>query len=226
MDNIESIESIIGYSFKNKDLIVQAITHSSYANERRINIIPDYERLEFLGDAVLELTVSDFLYSQSDEYKEGMMTRMRAALVCEQSLSACIKENGIYKFILLSKGEENTGGRQRESILCDVFEAIAGALYLDGGMDVAKKYIYDFLLNDWENKMLFTDSKSILQEKVQDKGQKLEYKVVKEDGPSHDKTFYVCAYIDGKVISDGEGHSKKAAEQMAAYKYLKTIGNK
>ena len=226
MDNIIRIEEIIGYSFKDKNLIVQAITHSSYANERKINIVPDYERLEFLGDAVLELTVSDFLYLRQENYKEGQMTRMRAALVCEQSLAACIKENGIYNYILLSKGEENTGGRQRESILCDVFEAIVGALYLDGGMDVAKQYIYDFLLNDWENKMLFTDSKSILQEKVQDKGQKLEYKVVKEEGPSHNKTFFVNAYIDDELIAEGLGHSKKAAEQMAAYKYLKMIGNK
>lgn len=220
------LEKLLDYNFKDRNIITQALTHSSYANERKINVIPDYERVEFLGDAVLELTVSDFLYNLSDEYKEGQMTKLRAALVCEPTLSQCLKESGINKFILLSKGETLSGGRERDSILCDVFESVIGALYLDGGLEIAQRFIYRHLLDDWKNKMFFTDSKSILQEAVQDIGKKISYVVEKETGPSHNKTFYVNAYIDDELVSSGEGHSKKTAEQMAANNYLKKTGIK
>lgn len=224
--DITKLEEKLNYSFKDKTIIEQALTHSSYANERKINVIPDYERIEFLGDAVLELTVSDFLYSLKEEYSEGRMTRMRAALVCEPTLAKCLKDFGLDEFILLSKGEENTGGRKRDSILCDVFESIVGALYIDGGIEVAKGFIKKALLSEWENRMIYTDSKSILQEYVQEQGRVLTYVVIKEDGPSHNKTFYVDALVDGCVISSGVGHSKKSAEQLAAYNYLKETGIK
>lgn len=221
MKKYSELEKIIGYEFKDEALIEQALTHSSYANERKINKIDDYERLEYLGDAVLELTVSEFLFKNEAKYSEGKMTKMRASLVCEVTLSSIIRANGIQKYVLLGKGEEGTGGRNRDSILCDVFEAIAGAIYLDGGIKPAVDYINTFLLTDWQNKMMLNDSKTILQEKVQEEGKTLTYNVVKEEGPPHNRTFYVQAIVGGIPVSDGVGTSKKAAEQMAAYNYLK-----
>lgn len=217
---IDELEKRIGYTFKERVLLQQALTHSSYANERRINKVEDYERLEFLGDAVLEVTVSEYLFRSCPEMREGEMTKMRASLVCGPTLAFCASEMNLGDFLLLGKGEEMTHGRDKENIISDVFEAIIGAIYLDGGFTNAKEFIHKFVLNDLEHKALFYDSKTILQEKVQEHGKTVSYRVIGESGPDHDKIFTVEAIIDDKPLSKGLGRTKKAAEQKAAYEIL------
>ena len=218
---IELLEKRIGYTFTNKALIKQALTHSSYANERKINRTNDYERLEFLGDAVLELVSSEFLYKEHPKMPEGELTKLRASMVCEPALAFCARELELGQFILLGKGEESTGGRLRDSITSDVMEAVIGAIYLDGGMMPAKAHIEKFILSDLDNKVLFYDSKSNLQELIQGKLKKeFHYELVEESGPEHDKTFVVEIIMDNECIGKGEGRTKKAAEQQAAYKAL------
>lgn len=222
--SISDLEQVIGYSFKDKALIKRALTHSSYANEQKINKSGDYERLEFLGDAVLELVSSEFFYHEYPQMPEGRLTKMRSSHVCEPALAFCAREFGLEQYILLGKGEERTGGRERDSIISDVCEAIIGALYLDGGMSIAHKFIHQFILNDIENKSLFYDSKSILQETVQANGHiSLEYKLISEEGPDHDKIFTVEVFIGGKSSGIGSGKTKKGAEQKAAYEAIKLI---
>ena len=157
------LEERIGYRFQNIALLKQAITHSSYTNEQKINKAKNYERLEFLGDAVLELVSSEFLFKEHLNVPEGELTKMRASMVCEPSLAFCARDLELGKFLLLGKGEENTGGRHRDSIVSDAMEAVIGAIYLDGGMEHAKGFIYRFVLSDMEDKQLFYDSKSNLQ---------------------------------------------------------------
>ena len=222
---LEELEERIGYRFQNRPLLQQALTHSSYANERKINKTEDYERLEFLGDAVLEVTVSDYLFHTYPEMKEGEMTKMRASLVCGPTLAFCASEIHLGDFLLLGKGEEMTNGRNKENIIADVFEAIIGAMYLDGGFTNAKEFIHRFVLNDLAHKALFYDSKTILQEKVQEKGKVLSYRVVAESGPDHDKMFEVEALVDGKPVSRGCDRTKKGAEQKAAYEILLRMKN-
>jgi len=161
---IEELEQKIGYQFQNKLLFKQALTHSSFANEQKINKSEDYERLEFLGDAVLELVSSEFLFQENKEMPEGKLTRMRASIVCEQALAYCAKQFGLESYILLGVGEERTGGRTKDSIISDVMEAIIGAIYLDGGMEPSAAFIHRFILSDLEHKQLFYDAKTILQE--------------------------------------------------------------
>lgn len=222
--SIADLEQVIGYSFNDKALIKRALTHSSYANEQKINKSGDYERLEFLGDAVLELVSSEFFYHEYPQMPEGRLTKLRSSHVCEPALAFCAREFGLEKYILLGKGEERTGGRERDSIISDVCEAIIGAMYLDGGMAVAHSFIHRFILNDIENKSLFYDSKSILQETVQANGHvSLEYKLISEEGPDHDKIFTVEVYIGGKASGVGSGKTKKGAEQKAAYEAIKMI---
>ncbi|MDE6846750.1 MAG: ribonuclease III [Lachnospiraceae bacterium] len=215
------LEEKIGYRFRDRMLLKQALTHSSYANEQKINKFGDYERLEFLGDAVLELVSSDYIYKHNPDMTEGKMTKFRSSIVCEPALAFCAKEIGLEQYILLGKGEEATGGRGRDSIISDVMEAIIGAIYLDSGIDEARTYIHRVILSDLEHKQLFYDAKTILQEEIQ-KGNKgtLHYVLLREDGPEHDKTFAVDAMIDDVRIGSGTGHSKKAAEQKAAYEAL------
>ncbi len=221
---LEELEQKIGYSFQDKRLLKQALTHSSFANEQKINKYDDYERLEFLGDAVLELVSSEFLFRENAKMTEGQLTRMRASMVCEQALAYCAKEFGLEDYILLGKGEEMTGGRTKDSIISDVMEAIIGALYVDNGMEVAKAYIHRFILSDLEHKQLFYDAKTILQERVQQKNQgTLHYELIREEGPDHDKMFVIEAKIDDKTIGAGQGRTKKAAEQQAAYEALKSM---
>ncbi len=221
---LEELEQKIGYSFQDKRLLKQALTHSSFANEQKINKYDDYERLEFLGDAVLELVSSEFLFRENAKMTEGQLTRMRASMVCEQALAYCAKEFGLEDYILLGKGEEMTGGRTKDSIISDVMEAIIGALYVDNGMEEAKAYIHRFILSDLEHKQLFYDAKTILQERVQQKNQgTLHYELIREEGPDHDKMFVIEAKIDDKTIGAGQGRTKKAAEQQAAYEALKTM---
>jgi ribonuclease-3 len=204
-----------------------ALTHSSYANEQKINKQPDYERLEFLGDSVLEMVSSTYLYNNYPDKKEGQMTKMRASMVCEQALAFCARDFELEKYILLGKGEESTGGRHRDSIISDVMEAVIGAIYIDGGIDYAKKHIDKFILNDLENKQIFVDAKSVLQELVQkDSTKTLSYEICGESGPEHDKIFKSRVLINGEILGEGEGHTKKAAEQQAAYQAVLKIKDK
>lgn len=214
------LEKTIGYEFKDKELIKMALTHSSYSNELKINKYGNYERLEFLGDAVLELISSQFFYFQYADMNEGQLTRLRSSMVCEQALAFCAREINLPQYILLGKGEEGTGGRNRDSIISDVFEALIGAMYIDGGFDTANDFILKYVLTDLENKKLFYDAKTILQERMQKDGKILSYTVVSESGPDHDKLFVVNAVVEGNIIGSGEGKSKKQAEQSAAYSYL------
>lgn len=215
------LENKIGYTFQNKDLLRQAVTHSSYANEQKINKTGDYERLEFLGDAVLELVSSEFIYKENPQMPEGQLTRKRSSMVCEPALAFCAREIGLEAFILLGKGEEATGGRKRDSIVSDVMEAVIGAIYLDSDLTKAKEYIHRFILSDLENKQLFYDAKTILQEVVQQENKgTLHYELLREDGPEHDKTFVVEALVGEQRVGCGTGRSKKAAEQQAAYEAL------
>lgn len=219
-NHIQELEQKIAYVFRDRKLALQAVTHSSYANERKINKIEDYERIEFLGDAVLELVASEYLYGMHEEMPEGQLSRTRAAMVCEPSLAACARDLGLDRYILLGKGEEMTGGRSRDSIVSDVMEALIGAIYLDGGFERAKEFIHRFVLADLEHKALFYDAKSILQEEVQKNGGDVHYVLTGESGPEHDKVFSVEVYQGGKLLGKGSGHNKKKAEQQAAYEAL------
>lgn len=218
---MKDLEERVGYSFRDAGLLKQALTHSSFTNEQKINKAGDYERLEFLGDAVLELVSSEFLFRLHPELSEGELTKLRASMVCEPSLAFCARDLELGKFILLGKGEENTGGRERESITSDAMEALIGAIYLDGGMEPAKRFIDRFVLSDLEDKQLFYDSKSNLQELIQGKLKKeFGYELLEESGPEHDKTFRVSVQMEGECLGEGTGRTKKAAEQQAAYKAL------
>lgn len=218
---LKELEEKIGYQFQDKQLLKQAVTHSSFANEQKINKHDDYERLEFLGDAVLELVSSEFLFQENKQMTEGQLTRMRASIVCEQALAYCAREFGLEEFILLGKGEEMTGGRTKDSIISDTMESIIGAIYIDNGMEYAKAFIHRFILSDLDHKQLFYDAKTILQERVQQKNAgNLHYVTVREEGPDHDKVFIVEVRIDDRKIGEGSGRTKKAAEQQAAYEAL------
>ncbi|MCI9123550.1 MAG: ribonuclease III [Eubacterium sp.] len=214
-------QQVIGYEFKQAGLLIQALTHSSYANEKRMKKHSDNERLEFLGDAVLEIISSEFLYRQFPDLPEGELTKMRASLVCEATLADSTKEMHLGDYLLLGKGEDHTGGRKRKSILSDALEAVIGAIYLDGGFASAKEFVFQYILTDIAHKQLFYDSKTILQETVQARGMGAPlYELVLETGPDHDKLFQVELYIDQKKVSTGKGHTKKSAEQEAAYHAL------
>lgn len=220
----EKLESNIGYCFKDKDLLINALTHTSYANEHKHKGMKDNERLEFLGDAVLELVSSEYLYKNMKDMPEGKMTKLRASLVCEPTLAMDAREIDLEDFIYLGKGEDETGGRKRDSIVSDAFEALIGAIFLDGGIEEAKYFILKFALNDIEKKKLFYDSKTVLQERVNSvKNGNLVYEIIKEWGPDHNKTYETAAKLNGKIIGKGQGHTKKAAEQQAAFDALKTL---
>ncbi len=219
---MERLEQIIGYTFRNKKLLKQALTHSSYANEKKLGKLGCNERLEFLGDAVLELVSSDVLYAKFPKIPEGELTKKRASLVCEPSLAYCARQFDLPKYLLLGRGEDMTGGRMRDSIVSDATEALLGAIYLDGGFEKAREFVLKFILNDMEHKQLFYDSKTILQELVQEKGrQTVEYVLTGETGPDHNKQFSVDVLINGIPAGSGTGHTKKAAEQAAAYQAIR-----
>ncbi len=214
-------QKVIGYEFHQAGLLQQALTHSSYANEKRMKKHSDNERLEFLGDAVLEIISSEYLYHHFPDMTEGELTKMRASLVCEPTLAYCTKQLQLGEYLQLGRGEDHTGGRKRSSILSDALEAVIGAIYLDGGFANAKEFVLKFILTDIAHKQLFYDSKTILQETVQ--GQNLgamNYKLTGESGPDHDKVFQVELWIGDQKMSTGAGHTKKAAEQEAAYQAL------
>lgn len=223
----KAIEQNIGYEFKNKALIKQAMSHSSFINEMKKKGMESYERLEFLGDAVLELISSEFLFENYKDLSEGKLTKLRASIVCEFTLSSVSEQLHFGDYVLLSKGEEQTGGRNRSSILCDLFESVLGAIYLDGGMEPAKKYVHTFLLTDIEHKSLFYDAKTTLQEMVQKDGTGVvTYELLEESGPDHNKKFITEVFVDGKSLAVGEGGSKKNAQQMAAYKAILKLKDK
>ena len=218
MSKLTELEQVIGYEFNEQRLLQQALTHSSFANEKHMKKLSDNERLEFLGDAVLEVVSSEFLYKEHTDLPEGDLTKLRASIVCEPTLALCTREIDLGKYLYLGKGENLTGGRGRKSILSDALEAVIGAIYLDGGLANAKEFIHRFILNDIEHKQLFYDSKTILQEMVQAKYKEtLVYELLKEEGPDHNKSFEVCVKIGDEEIGRGLGRTKKAAEQVAAY---------
>ena len=218
--DLDGFQKIIQYQFNNIELLKNALTHSSYANEKKTGNYKDNERLEFLGDAVLELTSSEFIYTGNPDMNEGKMTRLRASIVCEPTLAMCARQIHLQEYIMLGKGEDLTGGRTRDSIISDALEALIGAIYLDGGFANAKEFIHRFVLNDLENKQLFYDSKTILQEVVQAHGLEVEYELTGEEGPEHDKKFHVIAKAGDLFVVKGTGHTKKAAQQQAAYNAL------
>lgn len=226
-EKLTELQKVIGLTFKDASHLKSAISHSSYVNELKVNKWEDYERLEFLGDAVLELVSSDFLYTHHPDMPEGEMSKLRASLVCESSLAFTAKKLDLGKYILLGKGEDSSGGRNRNSLLSDVFEAIIGAVYLEFGFKTAKEYVERILLNDISENQLFVDSKSRMQIYVQARGNmELEYKVIQELGPDHDKHFVVGLFINGDEVGRGEGHNKKEAEQLAAYNAIKILTSK
>ncbi|NLP34365.1 MAG: ribonuclease III [Clostridiales bacterium] len=222
------LENKIGYKFSEPSVLLHAITHSSYANEMRMHRESNNERLEFLGDAVLELVTSEYVYKEYKEVSEGELTKIRASIVCEPTLSACARNLNLGQFLLLGKGEDISGGRDRDSILSDALEAIIGAIYLDGGFTNAKEFIHKNILDDLKNKELFFDSKTILQEIIQNDNhnQKIHYRLLSEEGPDHNKIFTIAVCIGNEEIGCGVGRTKKAAEQEAAYQAIQKLKNK
>ena len=218
---LQNLEERIGYQFQDINLLRQALTHSSFTNERKINKTENYERLEFLGDAVLELVSSEYLFKRNPSLPEGELTKMRASMVCEPSLAFCARDLELCQFIRLGRGEMSTGGRERDSIASDVMEAVIGAIFLDGGMEQATIFINKFVLSDLEDKQLFHDSKSCLQELMQGKlKMDFSYELLEESGPEHSKTFRVAVWAGGEILGEGSGRTKKAAEQQASYQAL------
>ena len=225
--DLKELEGKIGYKFDDFTLFTKAMIHSSYANEKHLPKYECNERLEFLGDAVLELVSSEFLFHNNPKLPEGELTKTRASMVCEPALAFCARDLDLGEYLLLGKGEDATGGRKRESVTSDAMEALIGAIYLDGGFANAKEFIHKFVLNDMENKKLFYDSKTILQEIVQAHfKEELSYHLVGEEGPDHDKTFQVELQIGEQVYGIGKGRTKKSAEQEAAYKTILMLRKK
>ena len=223
---ITELEKRIHYHFQNVDLIDEALSHSSYANEKKKGRNSN-ERLEFLGDSVLSVVVSQYLFEHYKELPEGELTKIRAALVCEKSLHKFALKIGLGDFLLLGKGEEHTGGRERPSILADAFEAVIAAVYLDGGLEPARTHILHFIPKTipQNHAVLFGDYKTALQEVIQKNPPlKLTYADLNSSGPDHMKSFESAALIDGKIYGRGTGRSKKAAEQEAARKALQKLG--
>jgi len=223
--NLKPLQNLLGYTFKNEKLLQIALTHRSCLNEP--GVTESYERLEFLGDAVLEMIISVYLFNKYPDKMEGYLTAARSATVRTESLSKISKHHGIDTYIIMSKGEESTGGRNNPSILEDVIESLIGALYCDGGLDAANQFFKNFILPNAEsiiNENQLKDAKSLLQEKAQSKGFVSPlYKTVKESGPDHNKTFEVVVLVNDKEITTGSGKSKQEAEQNAAKKAVELI---
>lgn len=221
---LEEIEKSIGYIFKNKELLKKALTHTSFAYENKVE---SNEKLEFLGDSILEFISSKYLYNKYPELKEGEMTKVRAAVVCEKSLYKIAKMHNFSDFLYLGKSERQTGGNQRPAILADSVEAVIAAIYLDGGIEEANKFIINNLKEEIEVATKHVgdkDYKTVLQEKLQINGDvKIEYIIIKESGPDHDKTFEAEVKYNGKILAEGKGKSKKEAQMQAAKKALENL---
>lgn len=212
---IAEFENVIGYEFKDKELIKTALTHSSYANENKLP--NNNERLEFLGDSVLGFVTAEYLFSQFKSRPEGELTKLRAAVVCEKSLFKFAEKISLGEHIFMGRGEEHSGGRNRPSIVSDAFEAVIAAMYIDGGIETVRPYILGFIKDAVKREANFKDNKSLLQEEIQkNKGNTLAYEEIGESGPDHEKVFSFVVKLNGKVIGQGEGKSKKEAEQAAA----------
>lgn len=223
---MKSLEEKLNYKFKKTYLLKNALTHSSYANEVRSGTSSN-ERLEFLGDSVLSLIVSDYIYKEFPKLPEGELTRMRAALVCEKSLCGFSRELNLGEYLLLGKGEDHNGGRERDSILADAFEAVLAAIYLDGGMEAARRHVMNFVLRGLEGGKddVFKDYKTALQEIIQRNPEEaVSYILTEENGPDHDKRFTVEVRLNSNVIGTGTGKNKKQAEQAAAKQALELMG--
>lgn len=222
---MNKLEQNIGYIFKDKELLQLAVTHSSYANEKGNH--NNNERLEFLGDSVLGFITAEYLFSTRKDLPEGQLTKLRANAVCEKSLAVFANEIGLGNYLLLGKGEVMTGGRERPSILSDAFESVIAAIYLDGGMEEAKKFVLRFVSKSETDVKAVTDYKTLLQEVIQkNPDEHLNYVLAAESGPDHDKTFTVEVYLNSNLIGTGMGHSKKKAEQAAAKEALALMGIK
>lgn len=221
---MSTLEQKIGYTFNDRSLMIEALTHSSYANEKG-NMMCN-ERMEFLGDAVLSIVSAEYLYKKFPDMPEGKLSKLRSSLVCTQSLSGFAREIGLGSYLLLGKGETASGGYDRDSILENAFEALIAAIYLDGGMDAAKKHILRFLARDIETQHIhFKDYKTTLQEIIQQNpDETLNYVLIGEYGPDHDKRFEVEVHLNSNVIGKGIGRSKKQAEQEAAREALSLLG--
>ncbi len=220
MNSLKEFQEIIGYKFKNESLLKVALTHSSYAHENKGKNTEYNERLEFLGDSVLGLIVSRYIYENYPQLPEGRLTKMRAAVVCEKSLFECAQNIDLGKYLILGYGEDHTGGRTRMSILSDAYEALIAAIFLDSNLDVVKEWVlgqlYDAIEAAAKGK-IFKDFKTEFQEKAQVSGDvNIKYIVVDSKGPDHDKSFFVNVYLNGTLMGKGEGQSKKKAEQSAA----------
>lgn len=224
---LDEFQKAIGYYYKNPGVLLHALTHSSYSNENKMGREQSNERLEFLGDSVLSVVVSEHLYKKHTDLTEGELTKMRAAIVCEASLVKCSNRLHIGDYLMLGKGEELTGGRTRTSILSDAFEAVIGSIYIDGGMEMASSFIHMMLDDQMKasNKQVsFVDYKTRLQEKIQkDSGKKVYYELLEEKGPDHNKLFIVRVIVGDVPAGTGEGKSKKEAEQNAAAIALKSL---
>ncbi len=226
MDRLHEFENIIGYKFKNINLLYESLSHSSFANESK-GTLKSNERLEFLGDSVLSIVVSEYLFSNFSDLPEGELTKTRSTLVCEKSLHGFGNTISLGDYIMLGKGEEATGGHQRPSIIADAFEAVIAAIYLDGGYEAAKKHIMRFMPKDVRAavKKAYDDYKTILQEIVQKNPEEaVEYHLVGESGPDHHKSFTIQVMLNSNVIGEGTAGSKKQAEQLAAKEALKLMG--
>lgn len=226
--NFSDFEKKINYVFKDKELLHEALSHSSYANEFK-NTRNSNERLEFLGDSVLSIVVSEYLFKHFKHLPEGDLTKIRASLVCENALFEFAKKIDLGNAILVGKGEENSGGRERPSIVSDAFEAVIAAIYLDGGMEAARKYVLGFMPEDIDRYRSRSngDYKTILQEIIQrNREEKVEYILKSQSGPDHNRVFEIQVMLNSNVIGEGTGHSKKQAEQMAAREALRLMGYK
>ena len=225
---METLEARIGYTFHDRRLLQNALMHSSYANENRARGCTSNERLEFLGDSVLGMVTAMRLYRLCPDMPEGKLSRLRAELVCEQSLHAVALELGLGSYIRLGRGETRNGGRERPSILADAVEAIIAAIYLDGGLESAQRFILDHILTGLAEGQMHhvADYKTDLQERVQRKpGQALEYTLLSESGPDHNKSFTMNVLLNGSEIGRGTGRTKKEAEQSAAKSALERMGS-
>ncbi len=224
---MQSLEAKLKYKFKNIELLKNALVHSSYANEVRKNTHSN-ERLEFLGDSVLSVIVAEHIFNNFPQMPEGELTRLRASLVCEKSLCVFSRELGLGEYLLLGRGEDKNGGRERDSILADAFESVLAAIYLDGGMEEAKNHVLNTVLRDLKNHSeedAFKDYKTTLQEIIQrNPEESVSYTLIGEIGPDHNKQFTVAVKLNSNVIGTGTGKSKKQAEQMAARQALKLMG--
>ena len=225
-EKIDELESKLAYSFNNKDFLKEALTHKSFSNENRTLNLKDNERLEFLGDAVLDLVISELLFKMHTGINEGELSKKRSLLVREEPLSQIAREIGLGEYLFLGKGEEQSGGRTKSSLLANAFEALIASVYLDGGLEKVKDLVSVYFLSRLTSQPTLIDFKSEIQERIQqEKKCNLKYSVIADDGPDHDKTFQVALDLNGEVIAQGEGKNIKEAEQIAAKMALKKLYN-